>query len=175
MNPMSIGFWVVCAVLLFWAVGAYNRLVRLRNVILRRFVPVEQQLAERSALLQRQVAALGEASGSAQRELEELKAARAQVDAAWETARRRPGAVGAINSLRLALQILAQVRARLPLAPCASAELAAVHNELAACDNALRFAQGQFNDAVLAYNVAVRQFPTGLLAALFGFRSAMPL
>jgi LemA protein len=175
MNPFPAMFWLVAAILLFWAVGAYNRLVRLRNVILRRFVPVDQQLAQRSTLLQRQIDLLAVQPGPAQRELEELRAARAQADAAWEAARRRPGAVGAINSLRMALQILAQVRTRLSAAVSAAPELEALHLELAACDNALSFAQGQFNDAVQQYNAAVRQFPTGLLAILFQFRGATPL
>ena len=175
MNPFPPMVWLVAAVLLFWAVGAYNRLVRLRNVILRRFAPVDQQLAQRSALLQRQIEALAAQTDPARRELEELRAARAQADAAWEGARRRPGAVGAINSLRLALQILAQARARLSAAGNAAPELDALHVELAACDNALSFAQGQFNDAVHQYNAAVRQFPTGLLAVLFQFRGATPL
>ncbi len=175
MSLASMLFWGVAAVLLFWTVGAYNRLVRLRNHILRRFVPVDQQLAARSALLLRLIEVLaGLASGTA-REVEELRAARAQADAAWEVARHRPGAAGAINSLRLALQILARARERVAPGPDAPAELAALHGELAACDNALQFALGQFNDAVNEYNHAVHQFPTGLLAAMFQFRGAVPL
>lgn len=175
MSLSSITFWVIAAVLLFWTVGAYNRLVQLRTVILRRFEPIDQHLAVRSALLQRQIETLASQLGVAAREIEELRAARIQADAAWEVARRRPGAVGAINSLRVALQILAQVRERLPNQADAAAELAVLHGELVACDNALQFAQGQFNDAVHEYNAAVRQFPTGLLAAMFQFRGAMPL
>lgn len=175
MSLSSITFWGVAAVLLFWAVGAYNRLVQLRNHILRGFVPVDQQLAARSALLQRQIETLAALPDAAARELEELRAARAQADAAWDVTRRRPGAVGAINSLRLALQILAQARERVAQGHPANDALAALHAELAACDNALQFALGQFNDAVHQYNGAVRQFPTGLLAAMFQFRGATPL
>ena len=175
MNQLPVAFWVLAAVALFWAVGAYNRLVRLRNVILHRFAPVDQQLASRSALLQRQLDTLAAQGAVSQRDVDALRAARLQVDAAWEAARRRPGAVGAINSLRLALQIQAQVRERLVAEPGAAPEFDALRAELAACDNALRFAQEQFNNAVLEYNAAVRQFPTGLLAAMFQFRSAMPL
>lgn len=174
MSLVSILFWGMAAVLLFWTVGAYNRLVRLRNHILRRFAPVDQQLAVRSALLQRQIDALAALPEGAVREVEELRAARAQADAAWEVARHRPGAAGAINSLRVALQILAAARERVAHGADAP-ELLALHGELAACDNALRFALGQFNEAVNEYNRAVRQFPTGVLAAMFQFRGAVPL
>ena len=36
----------------------------------------------------------------------------------------------------------------------------------------LAFARKQFNEAVLEYNSAVRQFPTVLIVGLFGFRGA---
>jgi len=47
-----------------------------------------------------------------------------------------------------------------------------VNAELAAADTALAFARRQFNDAVLAYNHAIRQVPTRLIAAIFGFAPA---
>jgi LemA protein len=169
--PLLLG-----ALLMFWSVGAYNRLVRLRNAVLRHFVPVEQHLEARSALLQRQIELLIACPGAPRRELQTLQAASGQVDAAWLAARRQPGSAEAINSLRLALQILAQVRVR-PVALDAPdiAPALALRQQLAACDNALQFAQGQFNQAVLAYNSALAHFPAAWLGALFGFRHAGPL
>ena len=43
---------------------------------------------------------------------------------------------------------------------------------LGAADTALAFARRQFNEAVLAYNRAIRQIPTRLIAAIFGFAPA---
>ena len=166
--PLLLG-----AVLMFWSVGAYNRLVRLRNAISRQFASVDQHLEARSALLQRQIELLVPHPGAPRRELETLQAAGAQADAAWLAAKHRPGSADAINSLRLALQILAQVRGRAVAEDVPDAALAlALRQQLAACDNALQFAQGQFNQAVLAYNSALAHFPTAWLGALFGFRSA---
>jgi LemA protein len=169
--PLLLG-----AVLMFWSVGAYNRLVRLRTAVLRQFVPVDQHLEARSALLQRQTELLMPCPGASRRELETLQAASAQVDVAWLAAKRQPGSADTINSLRLALQILAQVRARaVPLNAPEAAPALALRQQLAACDNALQFAQGQFNQAVLAYNSALAHFPAAWLGALFGFRNAGPL
>jgi LemA protein len=50
--------------------------------------------------------------------------------------------------------------------------LAELHAELAASDTTLAFARRQFNDAVTEYNLAVRQFPTWIVAGLFRFRGA---
>ena len=43
--------------------------------------------------------------------------------------------------------------------------------QLVTIDTTLAFARGQFNEAVAVYNHAIRQFPTRLLAGLFGFRA----
>ncbi|MFZ2651870.1 MAG: LemA family protein [Burkholderiaceae bacterium] len=178
MDALNLWPWLVTAVLMFWSVGAYNRLVRLRNAILRCFAPMDRQLEVRSALLQQQIELLAAHPGVPSRELEALQAARAQADTAWLTAKRQPASADPMNSLRLALQILAQVRERTRAAAAPAAETAqalALRQQLAACDNSLHFAQGQFNDAVLEYNAALAQFPAAWLGVVFGFRRAGPL
>lgn len=47
----SVAFWLVLAVLLFWSLGAYNRLVRLRARVLGRFAQVDQHMVQALALL----------------------------------------------------------------------------------------------------------------------------
>jgi LemA protein len=58
MTTTQIVWAVVAAALLFWIVGAYNRLVRLRGEIVRRFPPVDEQFTLRGSLLQQQIDAL---------------------------------------------------------------------------------------------------------------------
>ena len=84
----------------------------------------------------------------------------------------RPGAEGAITSLRAADDILVDARSRVPVQSVAGADLPELNQRLAVSDTALAFARGEFNAAVGAYNDAVRQFPTVLVAKLFGFRTA---
>jgi len=164
--------WVVGAALLFWLVGAYNRLVSLRGAIVRQFVPVESQLTQRHGLLLQQIDALTPVLLNAAPRLDALRAACQQCSAACAHAKVRPGAVGAITSLRLAEDILGDARARLPVQSVSGIDLSALNAQLAAADTALAFARRQFNDAVIEYNDAVRQFPTVLLVGLFGFRAA---
>ena len=52
------------------------------------------------------------------------------------------------------------------------ASLSDLNAQLATADMALAFARRQFNDAVIEYNEAIRQFPTVLIVGLFGFRAA---
>jgi LemA protein len=183
MISLPIWFWIVAAVLLFWAVGAYNRLVRLRASIKLSFTSVEAHIRQRDALLAQWLADCGGALGSSAEgtELHTIHAARGacvQVMAAVDHARAAPGDAQAIASLRLAEEVLMGARGRLSTALAAHArsnlawDTVMQTDELAAVDGTLGFARGQFNDTVQAYNDAAMQFPTWIIAGLFGFRAA---
>ena len=172
MSSLQISAWIAAAVLLFWMVGAYNRLVALRNAIVRSFAPVDEQFIARHGLLQRQVEAVGGVLVHAAERLDSLRAACLQAETARAHAKAHPGAPGAIRSLRLADEILAEARARLPVQAVVGVDMSDLNARLAATDTSLAFAQRQFNAAVLEYNGAVRQIPTRLIAAVFGFAPA---
>ena len=168
MSSQAIVFGIVAAVLLFWAVGAYNRLVSLRNKLLRCFATVDEQILARHALLLHWAEALQDAEPQA---LEALRAACQQGESACAHARSRPASAGALTSLRLAEEILAQTRERLQALPGADTPGAALIDS----DTTLSYARRQFNDAAQAYNLAVSQFPTWVIAGLFRFRKTSTL
>ena len=170
-----IGIWVAGAVLLFWTVGAYNRLVSLRNAIVKGFEPVDLHFGNRHALLQQQLEAVGGVLSNAAERLETLRAACQQAELARAHAKTHPGAPGAITSLRLADDILVDARARLPVQTVGGVDMSELNAQLGATDTALAFARSQFNGAVLEYNRAIRQIPTRLIAKVFGFEPAGPL
>ena len=160
------------AVVVFWIVGAYNRLVRLRSDLVARFGTVDERYRQRHTLLEGQLDLLSTALTAAAPRLDALRAACRQADAAREHARARPGAANAVTSLRVAEDILADARSRLPVQAVAGADLPDLNARLATSDTALAFARAEFNGAVAAYNEAVSQFPTFLIARLFNFRAA---
>jgi LemA protein len=162
-----------CAV--FWLVGAYNRLIRLRGAIVRQFVPVHEQFLQRHALLERLALALSAVLANAAPRLDALRAALGQVHTACVRAKARPVRAEAINSLRIAEGILSEARAHLPVQSAPGTELTELNTQLLASDAALGFARQQFNATVTQYNRAIRQFPTLLLVGLFGFRTAATL
>lgn len=168
MSSQTLVAMIAAAVLLFWAVGAYNRLVSLRGELLRCFAPVDEQFRARHALLLRWADVPPAADDDADAVVREaLRAACTQAEAACSHARPRPADADALTSLRLAEEILAQARARLPAT--GDEALAAALND---GDTTLAFARRQFNEAVDNYNRAVSQFPTWVIAGLFGFRKA---
>lgn len=178
MTRLQITVVAMGAMLVFWAVGAYNRLMRLRSAIPRKFAALDEQFTLRHTLMQDLLDTLAPALAMSPEEaqtLATLKDAATQAQAARAHAKAHPGAAGAMQSLRLAENSLLQAHGRLASGTGAGAELAAgtaLSGQIAALEPALRFAQSRFNDAVMEYNHAVHQFPTSLLAGLFGFRAA---
>ncbi len=163
--------------LLFWAVGAYNRLVRLRGDIARAFGPVDTQIQQRHGLLMQWLDALRALHHEPQ-PVDAVFAACGQLQAACDMLRGSPGAANAAVSLRLAEATLQSARTRLTAEQPAKPELLTrlgaevLAEELAAADSTLGFARSQFNQAITAYNDAQRQFPTSVIAGLFHFSGA---
>lgn len=176
-TPQIITLFVL-AVLMFWAVGAYNRLVGLRNTIGGAWAQIEVQLRRREDLLPSIVAALRAPFAGDSNVLDAVLAASDQASAAASAVHPRPGEAGAVASLALAEQVLAGSVARLHAlldrypAQAGDGQLAAGLRELAAIEQRLDFARQLFDAAAHGYNLAVHQFPTRLLAPLFRFGPA---
>src|SRR5450755_1607792 len=131
MTSGEITATTVASVLIFWMVGAYNRMVRLRSTLVASFGVVDEAWRQRHALLDRQIELLAAVLLSAGPRLDALRAACQQADAARGHARARPGSAGAVTSLRLAEEILADARARLPVQSVAGADLPQLNTRLA--------------------------------------------
>ncbi|HET6603958.1 MAG TPA: LemA family protein [Xanthomonadaceae bacterium] len=178
MTSTQIAGWGIAAVLVFWAVGAYNRLVSMRNDISRAFVPVDAQIRQRHLLLEQWVDTLRPVIDHDPEVLDAVIAACGQLQAACDVVRARPSAAQPMTSLRLAEETLAEARGRMKAVLPAKPELLAgigtelVAEELAAADGTLGFARRQLNEATQNYNDALDRFPTWIVAGLFGFRAA---
>lgn len=178
MNDTQIATLVGCAVLMFWAVGAYNRLITLRDDISKAFVPVDAQIQRRHALLVQWAEGLRAMLDQAPQLHDAVLAACGQLQAACDGLRVRPSARGAATGLRQAEDALSAARARWQAELPARQErlsgltIEADIEQLAAADNTLAFARAQFNATTQTYNDAIRQFPTRLVASVFGFQAA---
>lgn len=181
MSTTQIVSWIVLAILVFWGVGAYNRLVRLRNVIGNSFAQIDVQLKRRYDLIPNLVEVARKYAAHERETLEAVTAARNQAKAAADVARARPSAAGAVTSLAMAEQVLGGAMGRLMALVEAYPELKAdqtlreLSEELTSTENKVAFSRQLFNDATLDYNNAAQQFPTSLLASTFGFREAAML
>lgn len=179
--------WIFLALLLFWAVGAYNRLIRLRSAALQAFGGLDAQLLRWIALLAEYEAtraapqepgALPDRASDAHAALE---AAATQLGASLAAARARPLDEGAAAALAAAAQVLdtawqAMVHeaawAGQGVAPPALAPWIHRREQLALHTGEAR---RQFNEAVMQYNQGIAQFPASLLAWLFGMKKGRTL
>ncbi|WP_165349676.1 LemA family protein [Methylibium sp. Pch-M] len=180
------------ALLLFWGVGAYNRLVRLRSAVGASWVPIDAQLRRRQALafeLTELLAsdearpAMGDAVGTAM--LQTVMAATRQAQAAADHAQGRPTSAGAIQSLGLAeqvlegalrpLRVLVETRVDRFDMQATLERVVTLLSDLQETDAQIAFTRRVFKDAVSDFNAAVHELPTRLIASLFGFRPAAAL
>lgn len=181
MSTTQIVTIVALAVFGFWGVGAYNRLVRLRNAIANAFAQIDVQLKRRYDLIPNLVETAKKYLEHERETLEAVTAARNQARAAADVARGRPSDAGAMKSLGVAEQVLTGAMGRLMALVEAYPELKAdqtlreLSEELTSTENKVAFSRQLFNDATLDYNNAAQQFPTSLMAGLFGFREAAML
>ena len=175
MSMLSIVFLVLLAVLVFWAVGAYNRLVRLKNTISNAFGQIDVQLKRRYDLIPNLVEAATKYLQHEQATLEAVISARNQARSASDAVRSRPGKAEAVIALAAAEQALDGSLGHLFALAEAYPDLKAdqtireLSEELTSTENKIGFARQAYNDAVLDYNNAQGQFPALLLASIFGF------
>lgn len=171
----------VAAVLLFWGVGAYNRLVRLRTKVWSIFASLVAQL-ERHAVWVEQHAPEsppGDGPPRAGDAWNNLRAASAQFMASLAAVRGKPSDTAAMAGLVTARAVLLMAWQYLDDGALARARsgqsVAALRAEWEAVSTQAQGAERAFATAVEAYNCAVRQFPAVLLAWLFGFKRARAL
>lgn len=175
---MPIGTLVLIALialLFFWAVGAYNRLVRLRNTIANAFGQIDVQLKRRYDLIPNLVEAAKKYLQHEQATLEAVIAARNHARTASDAVRSQPASASAVTALVAAEQVLEGSLGQLFAVAEAYPELKAdqtisdLSEELTSTENKVGFARQAYNDAVLDYNNAQGQFPALLIARLFSF------
>ena len=183
----QIAFIAVALMMGFWVVGAYNRLVRLRNAIGVAFASLDVQLRYRHDLCAMMADSTGHFAShhagerSLREVVEAIVAAANQAHAAVEVARTRPTASSLLKSLSMAEHVLRNALARLeallrePMSAASNAALAEQFAQLEAARAQLAFTTQAFNHAVADYNAAVQQFPTVIVCAMFGFGHAAPL
>jgi LemA protein len=163
---------------LTFVIGAYNRLVALRNRYKNAYAQIDVQLKRRYDLIPNLVET---AKGYIKHERETLEAvtkARNIAYTASQTAAANPGDASAVKNLMSAESGLAGAMSRLMVVSEAYPDLKANQNmmqlteELTSTENKISFARQAYNDSVMAYNTQRETFPTNLIANTFNFASA---
>jgi LemA protein len=168
----------LAAVLVFWMLGAYNRLVRLRKAIGVAWAQVETPLRQRGEVV----------AGLIDELREPLAVELATLDAASEALRTAETAARALRSAPVSADAaadlsaawarldtgLARIVALCELSPAlpGRAGVSQALKRLDASQADLVFGRQLFNAAVQSYNTAIDEFPTRLLVGLYRFGAA---
>ncbi|MGE4243720.1 LemA family protein [Ramlibacter sp.] len=179
----SLLFWTALAILVFWAVGAYNRLVRLRSDVNAGFAALDAELSRQVALVLAMAPAPEDLTDSqfdgGSAFWTGLQSAASQFAASLAAARQKPLDPERIAALGAAHEILdmAWDRAlRDDAHDLAGARLPeTVMQQRAHLAQATQAATENFNRAVARYNDAIAQFPALVLAWIFGFAATRGL
>lgn len=176
---------VAPAVVGFWMLGAYNRLVRMRNAITTAFSAFAHQAHERAEVVTALLALARQLLPADSPQIEEAASAARETASALNAARARPvdhdqmaRFAGSDHALGRALSALCEaLREQVGYADTHADpdHRHPVVTQLGQLDDVLTqadFARMTYNMAASDYNDAVRLFPTALVATLFRFGPA---
>ena len=183
-------FCSVLAVLFFWAVGAYNRLVLLRASVAKQFAAVDAQLLRvlvwlqgnlpasmRDILSEMQEAALPEALLKNERDLALLELIE-DLSASLDQARAQPLsalAMHKVNQNRLRLAAWARTEVRAGQSGSATWFVEPLPHKFDRLKAQAWPLMDAYNQAAIKYNDAVLQFPASVLAKQVNFVPAQTL
>ncbi|QNK70991.1 lema family protein [Variovorax sp. PAMC26660] len=196
--PESLASWIVIAVLLFWFVGAYNRLVRLRATVLQAYTTLDAALSKQLDFVQASITAELPAEAPPNELLSSiapLQASTTQLGTLLGATRLHPLDAGGMAALATALQVWIGAWQRqhpdavtvfdadgtlsrpAQLQPGSVAAVPSAIEPIAWPEPsaAAEIARNQFNIAVRHYNSALAQFPALLVAWAVRLRPAAPL
>jgi LemA protein len=174
----SIVAWLLGAIVLSWAMGAYNRLVRLRAKGLFAFLELEQALGQQMTLISTNFLEDAVVVDAAPTDWRSLLASAKTVNSALKQAYFQPLNGDAIRDLKDGIEAVGRYwrqLADLPPDLAGSFLPPSVQVQWEPLAFRVERAKTDFNKAVINYNEAKDQFPANLLAKIFGFKSAQPV
>src|SRR5882724_7087463 len=182
MNKFAIGCGGLLVIILFAALiiglffwGSYNRLVTLDQDVNKKWGDVQTVYQRRADLIPNLVNTVQGAANFEKSTLVEVTNARASVGRVQLDPNKAPTDAAQLQQFQAAQGQLSNALSRLLLVSERYPELKANQNflslqaQLEGTENRISVERGNFNKTVQDYNVAVRSFPTNLIAGMLGF------
>ncbi len=148
------------------AVGTWNNLIGLDTQVQAAWGQVENQLQRRADLIPNLLETVKGLAGQERGIIQDIANARARIQSAGGNPESR---IPAENQLTSALSRLLVIVENYPQIKSDQGFLRLM-DELAGTENRLAVERKRYNDAVQAYNLAVRRFPSNVVASFAGFQ-----
>lgn len=150
-----------------WVMGAYNRLVNLKERVRAGWSQIEVLLKRRHDLIPNLVETVRGYAAHESGTLESVIAARNQAVAA-KGVQQQAQAEGMLTQALGRLFAVAEAYPELR----ANQNFMQLQNELTETENGIASQRQSYNNTVVAYNTTVQSFPTNLMAGAFGFQTS---
>lgn len=151
-----------------WAVGAYNRLVRLRNLVAEGWSGIEAQLKRRFDLIPNLVETVKGYATHERTTLEDLTKARTSAGAQSSDPATRGAAEAQISAMIGKVFAVAEAYPELK----ASANFQSLQQSLADVEDQIQLSRRYYNGTVREFNTTIEQIPTNVIAGVGGFKQA---
>ena len=163
----------IVVVIVLWAIGGYNGMVKMDEQVQNKWANVETQYQRRADLIPNLVSTVKGYAKHEQQTLEDVVKARSEatqvkVDAENITPEKLAAFQKAQSGVSSALGRLLAVAENYPDLK-ANQNFLELQSQLEGTENRITVARKDFNDTAKSYNQAIRQFPKNILAGMFGF------
>ena len=163
----------ILVVVVLWAIGGYNGMVKMDEQVQNSWANVETQYQRRADLIPNLVSTVKGYAKHEQQTLEDVVKARSEatqvkVDAENLTPEKLVAFQKAQSGVSSALGRLLAVAENYPDLK-ANQNFLELQSQLEGTENRITVARKDFNDTAKSYNQAIRQFPKNILAGMFGF------
>lgn len=163
----------ILVVIVLWAIGGYNGMVKMDEQVQNSWANVETQYQRRADLIPNLVSTVKGYAKHEQQTLEDVVKARSEatqvkVDAENITPEKLAAFQKAQSGVSSALGRLLAVAENYPDLK-ANQNFLELQSQLEGTENRITVARKDFNDTAKSYNQAIRQFPKNILAGMFGF------
>ena len=163
----------IIVVLVMWAIGGYNGMVKMDEQVQNKWANVETQYQRRADLIPNLVSTVKGYAKHEQQTLEDVVKARSEatqvkVDAENLTPEKLAAFQKAQSGVSSALGRLLAVAENYPDLK-ANQNFLELQSQLEGTENRITVARKDFNDAAKLYNQSIRKFPKNILAGMFEF------
>ena len=159
--------WIIPALIvliIFWLIGIYNSLVRLRNTRQNAFADIDVQLKQRHDLVAQLVETVKGYTTHERELLTKITLARTAAMGATtidEKIKTETQLSAALQGLKISVEAYPDLKA--------NQNFLQLQEELSDIENKLAAARRYFNAATTEYNTGIETFPSNLVANSFGF------